>query len=169
MSDHDEQVDWARVHQLRTSGMTAAAALEQARTEYAEQEDTDVDTPLSIEVGDDAADGRTCPSIESITWVASQLRRKSPDIASAPSETALALLEWAGSSIVAKAEFWKNLWSRTLPTRGEVENAARYSDDGSEQIELAQRILGRIEQSRVDDEVSAELRRGNSSSPRVGH
>lgn len=138
--------------------MPAADALEQVRSECPEQGGQDGDTS-PLDVDDDAANGRTCPSIETIMWVASQLRKKSPDLASVPSETALALLEWTRSSPVCRAEFWKNLWSRTLPTRGEIEQGGRYADDGSKQIELAERIKARLEEHRVNDEVARELNR----------
>lgn len=152
MTGHDDNVDWSRVQQLREDGSTAADALEQARSEQDEQGGR-IESPPDLGLDDDdAAIGRTCASIETISWVASQLRRQAPDVASAPSEAALALLQWATSSPVARAEFWKNLWSRTLPTRAEIENQARYADDGSTEIELAQRIMARLEAQTAEDE-----------------
>lgn len=165
----DEQQDgiWERSKELRSGGLDSQAAYRQARSEHDEQGGR-IESPPDLDLDDGAADGRVCASIESIEWVAGQLRKKQPDLDSCPSETSLALFQWATSSSVARAEFWKSLWSRTLPTRGEIENQARYRDDGSTLIELAMRIQARLRQERVNAEVAAELRRKQYEQQRAG-
>ena len=69
------------------------------------------------------------------------------------------LLRWAQANEVNKAEFIKSIWSKLIPSKAELENQARYADDGSKQIELAQRILARIESQAADDAELSERKR----------
>lgn len=156
MSNGDEPAEvWARVKALREEGLDAAVALAQARQEYEIESAVD-DLGLDLD-GEDATG--SCSLAEAVNWVADSIAKKRVKSSDAPSSTAWGLLRWAKSSSVTRAEFYKNIFVKILPTRQELENQARYSDDGSTQIELAERILARVEQQRVDDAVAEERRR----------
>lgn len=137
---------WQRIEELRGEGMNAQAAWRQAQAEFAEDGES---TELPPDVYDAALVGKSCSLPHAVQWVADNLERKSVKVEAAPSATAWGLLCWAQSSPVCKAEFWKSIWSKMLPSKSELENQARYSDDGSKQIELAERILARIESQSV--------------------
>ena len=51
------------------------------------------------------------------------------------------------------------VWQRIDELRAEIENAARYSDNGSEAIELAIRIQERLRQQRIEDERARKRRK----------
>ena len=154
MNDEQQDVDWQRVRELREEGLDAAAALAQARQEY--EVDAAVD---DLDLDDDGEATGSCPTARSVEWVADNIENKSVKASDAPSATAWGLLKWATSSPVSTAEFYKTVWSKMLPSRAELDNQGRYADDGSECIELAERILTRVEQQRADDAVASELRR----------
>ncbi len=152
----DEQIEsvWQRARELREQGVDSAAAYRQAVQEH--EVDAVVD---NLDLDDDGEATGSCSTAQSVQWVADNLTNKSVQAADAPSPCAWGLLRWAQSSPVSRAEFYKNIWAKTLPTRQELDNAARYSDDGSTQIELAERILARIEGQRTEDERQRLLRK----------
>ncbi len=145
---------WARVRELREQGLDSATAYQQAQQEHA------VDAAVDdLDFDDDGDATSSCSTARSVEWVADNITNKAVVVSDAPSPCAWGLLKWAKSGPVSRAEFYKNIWSKTLPTRQELDNAARYSDDGSQQIELAQRILARIEGQRDEDERLRLLRK----------
>ena len=138
MTEHDEQVNWERVRELREQGLDAATALAQTRTEH------EVESAVeAIDLDDDGEATGSCPTAQSVEWVADNLENKSVKPSDAPSATSWGLLKWATSSPVSTAEFYKSVWSKMLPSRAELENQARYSDTGLEIAELARRISER--------------------------
>ena len=155
MSGVDEQVEsvWQRARDPRGQGVDSAAAYQQAVQEH---EVSAVVDDLDLE--DDENASGTCSTARSVEWVADHITDKAVAVSDAPSPCAWGLLRWARSGPVSRAEFYKNIWSKTLPSRQELDNAARYSDDGSTQIELAQRRLARIEGQRDEDERQRLLR-----------
>ena len=94
-----------------------------------------------------AASKGSCSNSEAIQWVAENLEVEGAE-KNAIGPIALSLLKWAKESPSSRSEFFKNLWPKLLPSQKEIDNQARYSDDGSTIIELAERILEGIE----DDE-----------------
>ena len=91
----------------------------------------------------EAASKGTCTNPEAIQWVAENITDPHAG-KSNPGKIALSLWTWARMSETNKSEFFKNIWPRILPSQKELDNQARYKDDGSTQIELAERILARI-------------------------
>ena len=85
-----------------------------------------------------------CALDRSVAWVAENLGNERARFQDAPSRTAFNILKWADDSAANKSEFIKNLLSKLMPSSKELDNQARYSDDGSKQIELAERILTRM-------------------------
>lgn len=69
---------------------------------------------------------------------------KTPPPKNPPSATALAIWTWATKLEANKADFIRYIWSKLMPSQKDLDNQARYSDDGSTQIELAERILARM-------------------------
>ena len=43
---------------------------------------------------------------------------------------------WVSESDASYGEFLKNIWSKTIPSKTEIERAGRFSDDGREQLAL---------------------------------
>lgn len=150
----DENVDWSRVAELRGQDMDAASALRQARQEHEVEVAVD---DLGLEDEGDASG--TCPIPEAVNWVADSIERSGVTADDAPSATAWMLLKWCKASEANKRDFITGIWAKLIPSKSELENQSRYRDDGSTQIELAERILARIEQQRVNDEVASELKR----------
>ena len=86
-----------------------------------------------------------CALDRSVAWVADNIGNDRARKKDAPGKgTAWVLYEWARTSETNKSEFIKNLLSRLMPSNKDLDNQARYSDDGSTQIELAERILARM-------------------------
>lgn len=86
-----------------------------------------------------------CALDRSVAWVAENIGNDRARVQDAPGKgTAWNLLEWVRESPTNKSEFIKSLLCRLMPSSKDLENQARYSDDGSKQIELAERILARI-------------------------
>lgn len=85
-----------------------------------------------------------CALDRSVAWVAENLGNKRARAKDAPSGTAWNLLKWANGNETNKSEFIKGLLSKLMPSTKELDNQARYSDDGSKEIELAERILARM-------------------------
>ena len=85
-----------------------------------------------------------CALDRSVAWVAENLGNDRMRPQDAPSGTAWNLLEWTRVGEGNKSEFIKNLLSKLMPSSKDLENQARYSDDGSTIIELAERIKARM-------------------------
>lgn len=87
----------------------------------------------------------TCSLVEMYMWVARNIGNNRAVPTDAPDPAAWNLLTHVrGENTIAAGEFWKTMLPRLLPSSREMENQARYSDDGSKQIELAKRILARM-------------------------
>lgn len=65
--------------------------------------------------------GRKATASAGIRWVAAQLAYERPDWDSAPSEEAVAILNWARLSSVNESEFWRIMWVKVLPNRSQTE------------------------------------------------
>ncbi len=140
----DDPAVWARVRELRAEGLDSQVALAQARQEHEVESAVD-DLDLDLE-GEDATG--SCSLAEAVNWVADSIAKKSVKSSDAPSSTAWGLLKWAKSSSVTRAEFYKSIFVKILPSNKELENQARYSDTGLEIAELADRIRLRM----IDDQ-----------------
>lgn len=151
----DNAAVWVRVRELRAEGLDSQVALTQARQEAAVQDAVD---DLDVDLDDGDASG-SCSTARSVEWCADHITDKSVQASDAPSPCAWGLLKWARVSPASRGEFYRNIWSKTLPSRQELDNAARYQDDGSTQIELAERILARIEAQGDEDERQRVLRK----------
>lgn len=91
-----------------------------------------------------AESDKTCSLVQSYLWVAENIGNDLMRVEDAPSKTAWNLRKHIDKNVAGEAEFWKSMLPRLLPSSKELENQARYSDDGSKQIELAERILARM-------------------------
>ena len=86
----------------------------------------------------------TCSLVQSYLWVAENVGNDLIRAQDAPSKTAWYLRDHIRDNPAGEAEFWKSMLPRLLPSSKELENQARYSDDGSTEIELAERIKKRM-------------------------
>ena len=87
---------------------------------------------------------KTCSTIHSVQWVYEQaiLSPSQIDPASVPSKGALRMLMWVQASDSNYNEFIKSIWSKTIPSKTEIERAGRFSDDGRTQIALLDEFEG---------------------------
>lgn len=79
----------------------------------------------------EAVKGRSALERENVNWVAANLlvRFCDLDVAGIPSVTALGLLEWAKCH---KDDFWKNLYTKLMPTKSQLDDTDAMFDDGRE-------------------------------------
>ena len=84
---------------------------------------------------------------KSVQWAFDHMEIKILDEDDKPGATALVLWKWLQKNEVNKSEFIKSIWSKLMPSQKELDNQARYSDDGSKEIELAERILARMNEN----------------------
>lgn len=57
----------------------------------------------------------------------------------APGPGAISLLVWAGDG--NSGEFFKSVWSKLIPTRGQLDESERFEDDGREVDDLIVKVL----------------------------
>lgn len=95
--------------------------------------------------------GKTCPEAIIVRWVASNATNKRAIFDDAPDPVAWNLLMHIRTHAAAAGEFWKQTWPKLMPTNKELENQARYADDGSTEIELANRIKARMLENASQD------------------
>ncbi len=160
MTGHDENVDWARVSFLRGTGLTAADALEKARSERVEQGDRSDGPPDSdaasaaesklTDAEHKAFHRRTCSPSDSARWVACSLGTK-PQLSDAPSPASWNLYCWASASHTNRSDFVRLIWGKLVPSQSELANEARFSDDGHELIEMIERMIAEGRPSRIDN------------------
>lgn len=83
-----------------------------------------------------------CGTIESVEWVAQTLALDNITPEEAPSSSAWGLREWARKN---HDEFWKNIWSKTLPSRLNMMEQERTRDKGKMQFDLIEKLLKEFE------------------------
>jgi len=57
-----------------------------------------------------------------------------------PSKGAVGLLKWVHSSPSNAATFYSGIWSKLMPTKSQLDAEARFSDDGSSELEIISRL-----------------------------
>lgn len=90
------------------------------------------------------ASNASCSIPKAVQWTMDHLEDSKNTRPDFPGRTAKALWTWAIRSEQNKADFIKTVWTKLMPSQKDLDNQARYSDDGSKQIKLAERILARI-------------------------
>ena len=65
-----------------------------------------------------------------------------------PSKGAVGLLKWVHASPSNAATFYSGIWSKLMPTKSQLDAEARFSDDGSSELE----IISRLETSLAETE-----------------
>jgi hypothetical protein len=98
--------------------------------------------------------------IECIRWVAENLAIEDVTPEMAPSAGAWAMLETARFTMDSRNDFYKNLFSKLIPAKTQLDDAERFSDDGRKQFN----ILGRIEEARRNALLSSGAERPDSES-----
>lgn len=148
---------WLMVGDLKHNGRTNGQAIMEAR---------DALTPEGVEMLSSKGDGKiervaceevnkrrrdheatstkTCSIPQAVQWAFDNIGNPKAK-GKEPGPTALVLHEWIRKSEANKKDFITGIWPKLMPSTKELDNQARYSDDGSKQIELAERILARIE------------------------
>jgi hypothetical protein len=81
---------------------------------------------------------KTCSTLQSVTWVFDNagVEPSRIDPTSVPSKGSLRMLKWVQTSDSNYNEFIRSIWSKTIPSKTEIERAGRFSDDGRTQIAL---------------------------------
>lgn len=90
------------------------------------------------------ASNATCTLPVAVQWTMDNLETKKANLPKEPGRSAMSLWNWAHKTDSTKAEFIRLLVAKMLPSQKDLDNQARYKDDGSTQIELAERILARM-------------------------
>ena len=119
---------------------------------------------------------KTCSTIQSVQWVFDYagVEPSQIDPACVPSKGSLRMLKWVQASDSNYNEFIKSIWSKTIPSKTEIERAGRFSDDGRTQIALLDEFEMSIrlyqereaaEQGRVEQSDGAD---GHSAAPPAG-
>lgn len=89
------------------------------------------------------ADKPPASAYEEVQWVAQNWMLDDVQAADAPSAGCWGLREMMRDNAVFRADFYKSIWSKTLPSKQQLEIAERWRDDGTETEEL----IGRVEQA----------------------
>jgi hypothetical protein len=88
--------------------------------------------------------GRTCRAHEGVEWVAANLSTDFPDESSCPSPTAWNLLmdlrELGGRDRCAV--FWNGLYTKLLPSKQQIEQEQKFSDDQDELEGFISNLVG---------------------------
>ena len=74
--------------------------------------------------------GKSADRAEVVDWVARNVAVEKVNLAGCPSSEAWGMLRWVRMSLINEGEFWKTLYKALLPSRTEVDMAARFKDDG---------------------------------------
>jgi len=92
---------------------------------------------------DDIKIDGNCSEVESIRWVIESLGKGKAYVqkADAPSYTAWSLYKWASSNPINRADFINKSWGKLIPSNKQLENDARFQDDGSDIQDLIASIL----------------------------
>ena len=77
---------------------------------------------------------RTCSTVQSIQWVYDNAGTAPAAIKpeEVPSHGSLRMLAWVQRSDADYGEFIRNIWSKTIPSKTEIERGGRFHDDGRE-------------------------------------
>lgn len=57
-----------------------------------------------------------------------------------PSAGAVGLLRWCREDVKNRGEFYKTIWSKTLPSKTEIDATSRFNDDGREVLGVLDRV-----------------------------
>ncbi|MFW6032944.1 MAG: hypothetical protein ACOCTI_06185 [Phycisphaeraceae bacterium] len=100
-----------------------------------------------------AAKERSANGRQVIEWVANHLHipLEAIDPEGVPNPAAVGLLEWAKQP-GSRAEFWKAMYTKTLPSKSQMEEELeRFLDDGRDVLEL----LGKVSQASAEARMAA--------------
>ena len=82
---------------------------------------------------------KTATPIENLQWVASHLCVEDVKPRDAPSSTAWGMLMWARSSPTTENIFWSNLFTKSMPTKQQLDHEAT-KNDASDVIRLIDEV-----------------------------
>lgn len=80
------------------------------------------------------------PLSQIIPWIATSMLVEGLKPSDAPNSDAWAQLMWCRESPANRAEFYKNIYPKLLPNKTQLEQEARFHDDGSEDLEHIARV-----------------------------
>jgi hypothetical protein len=92
---------------------------------------------------------KTATPIENLQWVASHLCVEDVKPRDAPSSTAWGMLMWARSSPTTENIFWSNLFTKSMPTKQQLDHEAT-KNDASDVIRLIDEVA-RISKESTND------------------
>jgi hypothetical protein len=84
--------------------------------------------------------GRTASEVEIIRWVARNMEVADPRLSECPDPTAWALLSHCRRSLMAAGEFWKQTYTKLLPSRAQLEQVEDDADDSGVTLETLEKI-----------------------------
>ena len=67
-----------------------------------------------------------------------------------PSTGAVGLLNWVRADEKNKGEFYKTIWSKTLPSKTEIDATSRFNDDGREVMSVIDRVAAAVGPASAD-------------------
>ena len=128
---------------LRAEGTDGSAAYRLAVKEFSVplQSAEGVGSEVAELVPKGTFEGKRAPSRKAVEWVASHLETAGLEPGDAPSGESWSLLCWARGDSESRRDFWKAVYPRILPTKGqlEAEDAAK-GDDGRDLRDLISRV-----------------------------
>lgn len=91
---------------------------------------------------------KRCSEHQAIRWVAANFSRPLNEIhiADAPSPTAYNLLIYARGGTANEKEFWSNIWSKTIPTKQQIDGDMKRQADNEKLEETLDQILSVLEE-----------------------
>ena len=133
--------------------LRAAAGLEYAEPKFIKRQKIGqpMDIPFPDLNGKDIdpelfKDKPPCNVLDEIEWVRQNLQHTGADLCDAPSMGAWSMLLWARGN---EAEFFKNIVTKTLPSKGQLDREYANRDQGEVQLEFIERLRGVAEECKL--------------------
>lgn len=141
-----------RKRQLMDEGATTSDATFQAYSEYMakareleEAGEIDISDPVeglkrvTGTIKAKKASEKAAPARSVVQWVAMNMAVEKVDLSTAPDTSAIAMLKFARASAMNEANFWTQ-FAKLLPSKAQLEQEARFRDDGRDVDNLIDRI-----------------------------
>ena len=139
-----------RLEELKGSGISDAKAGKQAKAEFAPKLDfaprAKAENPDGLYKSDFA--GRPEVSARDVVmWIFDNILILDVAAEDAPSAGAWAYLMEIRTSPIIRSEFYRTVYPKLLPSKAQIDNEARYTDDGHKVLGLIERVRKASEES----------------------